>query len=92
MFQSMEDPPRLRKLVQYCRVPKNGLPKNGQAGISFKIRTTPGWKNELRTVSPHANSVCCENDFFGGIADLKTTPLRQLETFQPHSPHVHATS
>ena len=66
--------------LQYCRVPKNG-----QAGISFKIRTTPGWKNELRTVSPHANSVCCENDFFGGIADFKTTPLRRLETFQPHS-------
>ena len=28
--------------VQYCRVPKNGLPKNGQAGIS------PKFKNVLR--------------------------------------------
>ena len=36
-------------LIQYCRVPKNGLPKNGQAGIFLKIRTTPGWKIEFRT-------------------------------------------
>ena len=43
----------------------------------LKIRTTPGWKNELRTVSPHANSVSCEDDFFGGIADFETTPLRR---------------
>ena len=42
----------------------------------LKKRTTPGWKNESRTVSPHANSVCCEDDFFGGIADFETTPLR----------------
>ena len=28
--------------IQYCRVPKNGLPKNGQAGIS------PKFKNVLR--------------------------------------------
>ena len=27
---------RVKDDVQYCRVPKNGLPKNGQAGISFK--------------------------------------------------------
>ena len=32
------------------RVPKNGLPKNGQAGISPKNKNDPGWKNELRTV------------------------------------------
>ena len=43
----------------------------------LKRRTTPGWKNELRTVSPHANSVSCEDDFFGGIADFETTPLRR---------------
>ena len=30
--------------VQYCRVPKNGLPKNGQAGISPKNKNDPGWK------------------------------------------------
>ena len=36
--------------LQYCRVPKNGLPKNGQAGISPKNKNDPGWKNELRTV------------------------------------------
>ena len=36
--------------IQYCRVPKNGLPKNGQAGISPKNKNDPGWKNELRTV------------------------------------------
>ena len=48
----------------------------------LRIRTTPGWKNELRTVSPHANSVSCEDDFFGGIADFDTTPLQQFETFQ----------
>ena len=89
---------KIKILSQYCRVPKNGLPKNGQAGISsknkndprlefhLKIRTTPGWKNELRTVSSHANSVCCEDDFFGGIADSETTPLRRFERFQPHSP------
>ena len=38
----------------------------------LKRRTTPGWKNELRTVSPHAKSVSCEDDFFGGIADFET--------------------
>ena len=38
--------------VQYCRVPKNGLPKNGQAGILSKNKNDPGWKIELRTVSP----------------------------------------
>ena len=54
----------------------------------LKIRTTPGWKNELRTISPHANSVCCEDGFFGAIADFKTTPFRRFKTFQPHSPHV----
>ena len=32
----------LRLNLQYCRVPKNGLPKNGQAGISSKN------KNDLR--------------------------------------------
>ena len=52
----------------------------------LNIRTTTGWKNELRTVSPHAKSVCCEDDFFGGIADFETTPLRRFETFQPHFP------
>ena len=52
----------------------------------LKIRTTTGWKNELRTVSPQAKSVCCEDDFFGGIADFETIPLRLFETFQPHSP------
>ena len=69
--------PCVRYKLQYCRVPKNGLPKNGQAGIYLKRRTTPGWKNELRTVSPHANNVSCEEDFFGGIADFETTPLRR---------------
>ena len=64
-------------LLQYCRVPKNGLPKNGQAGISSKKKNDPGWKNELRTVSPHVNSVSCEDAFFGGIADFETTPLRR---------------
>ena len=29
------------KVVQYCRVPKNGLPKNGQAGISSKNKNYP---------------------------------------------------
>ena len=52
----------------------------------LNIRTTTGWKNELRTVSPHAKSVCCEDDFFGGIADFETTPLRRFETFPPHFP------
>ena len=27
--------------LQYCRVPKNGLPKNGQAGISSKNKNDP---------------------------------------------------
>ena len=44
-----------------------------------KIRTTPAWKNELRTVS----HVCLEDDFFGGIADFETTPRLRVETFQP---------
>ena len=52
----------------------------------LKIRTTPGWKNELRAVSPHANSFCCEDDCFYVIADFETTPLRRFEIFQPHSP------
>ena len=49
------------------------------ARLEFHLnwRTTPGWKNELRTVSPRANSVCCEDDFFGSIADFETTPLRR---------------
>ena len=32
---------RTRTEVQYCRVPKNGLPKNGQAGISSKNKNVP---------------------------------------------------
>ena len=72
--------------LQYCRVPKNGLPKNGQAGISSKNKNYPRLENELRAVSPHANSFCCEDDFFYVIADFETTPLRRFEIFQPHSP------
>ena len=49
----------------------------------LKVRTTPGWKIELRTVSLHTNNVCCEDDFFSGIADFETTPCRRVETFQP---------
>ena len=49
----------------------------------LKIRTTPGWKIELRTVSLHANNICCEDDFFSGIADFETTPRRWVEIFQP---------
>ena len=30
--------------LQYCRVPKNGLPKNGQAGISSKNKNDPRLK------------------------------------------------
>ena len=61
--------------LQYCRVPKNG-----QAGVFLKIRTTRAGKlsSEL-----HANNVCCEDDFFSGIADFETTPRRRVETFQP---------
>ena len=29
------------RCVQYCRVPKNGLLKNGQAGISSKNKNDP---------------------------------------------------
>ena len=46
----------------------------------LKIRTTPGWKNELRAVY----SFCCEDDFFNGIANFETTPRRHFEIFQPH--------
>ena len=28
--------------IQYCRVPKNVLPKNGQAGISRFFKNVPG--------------------------------------------------
>ena len=49
----------------------------------LKIRTTPGWKIEFRTVSLHANNVCCEDDFSNGIADFETTPRRRVERFQP---------
>ena len=33
--------------VQYCRVSKNGLPKNSQAGILPKNKNVPGWNEEL---------------------------------------------
>ena len=39
--------------LQYCRVPKNGLPQNGQAGISSKNKNDPrlekGVKNSFTT-------------------------------------------
>ena len=35
-------------------------------------------KIELRTVSRHAN-VCCEDDFFSGIADFETTPRAHVD-------------
>ena len=54
--------------------------------ISLRSENVPGLKNELRTASPHANSVCCKDGFFGGNADFETTPLRPFETFQPHFP------
>ena len=59
------------------------LSKNGPAGISSKNKNDPRLENELRTVSPHANNVRYENDFFGGIADFETTPLQRVETIQP---------
>ena len=49
----------------------------------YKNKNDPGWKIELRTVSLHGNNVCCEDDFFSGIADFETTPRRRVETFQP---------
>ena len=33
---------------QYCRVPKNGLPKNGQAGISSKNKNDPRLENWVK--------------------------------------------
>ena len=67
--------------IQYCRVPKNGLQKNGQAGISSKNKNEPRLEKELRTVSPHSNSVCYEDDSFGGFTDLETSPLRARQFF-----------
>ena len=81
--------------LQYCRVPKNGLPKNGQAGISSKNKNYPRlekWvKSDFTTRKQlllWTNSFCCEDDFYYVIADFETTPLRRFEIFQPHSPSV----
>ena len=57
-----------------------------QAGISSKNKNDPRLENELKAVSPNANSVCREDDFFNGIADFERTSLRRFEQFQPHSP------
>ena len=35
------------QVIQYCQVSKNGLPKNGQAGILPKNKNVPGWNEEL---------------------------------------------
>ena len=52
----------------------------------------PGWNFSKNRERPragklsselHANSVCCEDDFFSGIAEFETTPRRRVETFQP---------
>ena len=37
-------------MVQYCWVPKNVLPKNGQAGISRFLRTCQARNLKIRTV------------------------------------------
>ena len=45
--------------LQYCRVSKDGLPKNGLAGILPKNKNAPGWNEELHvpdrrvTIRPH---------------------------------------
>ena len=62
-------------------------PPNSTVGCRRTVcRRTARLEFHLRTVSPHAKSVCCEDDFFGGIADFEMFPLRRFETFQPHSP------
>ena len=71
---------RRRYGIQYCRVPKNGLPKNGQTWISSKNKNDPRlekWVNRTTTQTTFA---------VGGIANFDTTPLRRDETLQPHSP------
>ena len=50
--------------LQYCRVPKNGLPKNGQAGISPKNKNDPGWRNELRTVYHTQRAFAVKTTFY----------------------------
>ena len=74
-----------QKHVQYCRVPKNGLPKNGQAGISPKNKNDPGWKNELRTVHHTQRAFAVKTTSSAALLGLRTPPLRRFETFQPHS-------
>ena len=71
--------------IQYCRVPKNGLPKNGQAGISPKNKNDPGWKNELRTVHHTQRAFAVKTTSSAALLGLRTPPLRRFETFQPHS-------
>ena len=58
----------------------------------LKIRTTPGWENEFRTVSPHANSVCCEDYFFGGIPDFRTDSASTVQNISATFPARHASS
>ena len=72
-------------VIQYCRVPKNGLPKNGQAGISPKNKNDPGWKNELRTVHHTQRAFAVKTTSSAALLGLRTPPLRRFETFQPHS-------
>ena len=41
--------------LQYCRVPKTGLPKNGQAGISSKNKNDPRlWEQSHHTQTAFA--------------------------------------
>ena len=56
-------------------LPESGLPKNSQAGISPKNKNDPRLENELRTVSPNANGICCEDDFSESAALLTSKRL-----------------
>ena len=78
--------------VQYCRVPKNGLPKNGQAGISPKNKNDPGWKNELRTVHHTQRAFAVKTTSSASLLGLRNDSTSTVWNVSPAFPARHASS
>ena len=78
--------------LQYCRVPKNGLPKNGQAGISPKNKNDPGWKNELRTVHHTQRAFAVKTTSSAALLGLRNYSTSTVWNVSAAFPAQHASS
>ena len=72
-----------KKLLSYSTVGCRRTVCRRTAGLEFqlKIRTTPGWKNELRTVSPRTNSVCLKMTSSAALLTSKRLHFDGLKHF-----------